>query len=394
MSILSNWKKQRVKKELKDFIKHVAYVLHVNDDILTKSSKDDVNQILDEAKKVDPATDPKKAEEFIAESSNKVIKSLPKKSYPVLREYADILAVALCVAFGIRALFLQPFKIPTSSMQPTLFGIHYIAGDKSSLPDAFQYLLFSRQRAKCTIQRSGELKENSLYSYTKYIIFPWTSFNIAGINYNLPGTQQKVSDYALKHKLDFKEGEELCDGWLSLGDHLFVDRFTYHFREPRRGDVLVFNTEGISNEGKKLNGYYYIKRLIGLPGDTIRIKDSTVYIKPKGETKEVSITELNPIFKKIYSGQGGYHGHVIRFDAKHLTSEIEQFTVPDDSYFALGDNSFNSFDSRYWGVIPRTNIIGRGYFVFWPFTRRWGFVDSAPPLDVPTTLGLPSMNLQ
>ena len=60
----------------------------------------------------------------------------------------------------------------------------------------------------------------------------------------------------------YQKGEILCNGWLSLGDHLFVDRFTFQFREPRRGDITVFTTNNIPTGSK---GYFYIKRLIGMP---------------------------------------------------------------------------------------------------------------------------------
>lgn len=397
MSILSSWRKRKQNKELKDIIKHTKHILHVNDDILTKSVKQDVATILEEAEAVD-TDNPEEVQAFNKQAPARILKTLPQKNYPTLREYADILAVALCVAFGVRALFLQPFKIPTSSMQPTLFGIHYIKNDNTlpNLPAPLHYMLYSTQRAKCTIKQAGTLNPKSVYTTNKYIMFPWTHFNIAGINYSLPGTPAKIQQYSsLSSNEYYSKGDTLCDGWLSLGDHLFVDRFTYHFREPQRGDVLVFNTENIKRDNNQpLAGYYYIKRLIALPGDTIKLVDSMIYIKPEGAEQFEPITKFNPAFNKIYSAKGGYQGHVVGQDSRHLTSPSSLFTVPEDSYFALGDNSANSLDSRYWGVVPRKNLIGRGYFVFWPFSRRWGFVDSTPPLDRPTSLGLPSMQLQ
>jgi signal peptidase I len=116
-----------------------------------------------------------------------------------------------------------------------------------------------------------------------------------------------------------------------------------------------------------------------------------IYVKPKGKDKFIPITELNPTFKKIYSGLGGYHGHTYGepFKAQFLMDSNDIFTVPNDHYFAMGDNSLNSLDSRYWGTVPRKNMLGKGFFVFYPFSRRWGIVDTKPPVQEPTSQPTP-----
>lgn len=409
------WKKRKIRKELKNFKKNLRYILHVNDDVYPAAAKEKIQSALDKAGDLAPE-DTDKVEEFLSQASRDVDAVLPKKSFPLIREYADILCVALCVAFGIRALFLQPFKIPTSSMQPTLFGIHYIA-DKNTLPhlpDPLQYALFSTQRAKLVVRETGELDQDSVRKTSRLLFFPWTRFIIERVGYSLPGTPDKVDQYAFKGRRYFEAGETVCDGWLSLGDHLFVDRYTFHLREPRRGDVVVFNTEDITykvsprirfpdSQGHDLaeqrvslvdRGYYYIKRLIGLPGDTLRIKDGVVYVKPKGIDEEKPLTHYAPNTGKLYGYRGGYHGHTNSPAATHLKDSESTFTVPEDTYFVMGDNSRSSFDSRYWGVVPRRNIVGRAFFVFWPFSRRWGFVDRVGPLDVETTDDGSTMHLQ
>ena len=168
----------------------------------------------------------------------------------------------------------------------------------------------------------------------------------------------------------------------------------------------MFNTEGIySPDGRSLtsvSGYYYIKRLVGLPGDTLKIVDNQLLIRPAGATEFKPIQEIAPVFKKLYSGQGGYQGHTNspgEGGGGYLLRRAEdEFTVPADSYFMLGDNTRFSADSRLWGVVPRRNIVGRALVVFWPFSRRWGVVDRAEPLPVPTGEAVrgtyPSMYLQ
>ena len=182
----------------------------------------------------------------------------------------------------------------------------------------------------------------------------------------------------------YREGETVFDGWLSSGDHLFVDRLSIHFKPLKRGEVFVFNTEGLySSLGTPLTGYYYIKRLAGLPGDTLKIADNRLYIRPKGEALFRPADELDPRFKKVFSRRGGYQGYWHEERAEYLR-EGEEYQVPEGHYFMLGDNSRFSLDSRFFGAVPRRNLVGRALWVFWPFSRRWGIADATAPLDIPT----------
>jgi signal peptidase I len=378
-ALVEKWNRRKRAKALKQFHSQLKHILHLNDDILVASTKDKVREIIAEAETVNPGN-AEEAEKFLDRAPLRAVKILPRKTFPTLREYADILAVAFTVAFGARALYVQPFKIPTSSMQPTLFGIHYIA-DKNTLPHLpglLSYALFSAEKADLTVKQSGELDERSLYTYNKYILYPQTRFDIGGVDYELPGEINHVQKYCLKGKKEFNKGDVLSDGWLSLGDHLFVDRYTYHFRDPARGEIVVFNTEGLPCSA---SGFFYIKRLIGMPGDTLKIVNGAVHVKSKGSDKFVPITAFNiKGIDKIYSYKGGYHGHL---PLGSLVNEQEVY-VPEDSYFMMGDNTSNSSDSRYWGFVPRHNIVGKALLVFWPLSRRWGIADHEDPLPIPT----------
>ncbi len=142
---------------------------------------------------------------------------------------------------------------------------------------------------------------------------------------------------------------------LKPGDKIFVSRLTYGpkipftevrirgFSKPERGDVVVFIPP---NERKKA----YVKRLIGLEGDKIIIKDGNVYVNEK----EV----VDPrIARNYYYNQGEY------------AKEGQTITVPKDHYFFLGDNSISSMDSRYWGFADEKDIIGKAIFIWWPLNR-------------------------
>ena len=408
-------KKHKLRKELNKLKVHARHTLIVDDDILSEKQKEFLRGIENAPENCD--LDSIEAMEKAIDDCKRTYGGiLPPGKNAWIREYLDVIAVAVAVAFGIRGLFLQPFKIPTSSMQPTLFGIHYIAKDGKVNPllgnvsAPLDYMLFSAERAKLTIEKSGSLAGDNSYEVfhqrNRYGIFPYTSFKIGGVDYSLPGTWFKVSEYTnlarnfdqtgeIIDRVPYNAGQEICNGWLSSGDHLFVDRFSHLLVGLKRGDIVVFNTENIYYDGKPLakNGYYYIKRLAGLPGDTLKIFHNTVYVRPKGEDKFQIITNFSPKFEKIYSGKGGYHGHLNQSFVNDLSGE--GFEVPDDSYFMLGDNSRNSLDSRYWGTVPRKNIVGKALFIFWPISRRWGLTDRMGPIDTNTNLNtLRSMHFQ
>ena len=400
-------KKRRSLKELKAFKKHVVHILVRDDDILSESSKAQLKKIQTELDSLNPETF-KKTNDVLEKLNRSFIKAVPPKKWKYVREYAEIIVVALTVAFGVRALYLQPFKIPTSSMQPTLFGIHYV--DKEvvpNIPQPVNYALFSTLRAKLITQREGGV-EGFYPAFTKWWIFPWSALEIGNIKYELPGTRQKVMEYcfsplpATSGSVTLPVDYPLCNGWLSQGDHLFVNRFSYHFLEPRRGDIVVFTTEGLREDasGSLLSkiGFYYVKRLIGMPGDTLKIVDNMIYVKTKNSSRFIPITSFNiTAINRIYSDEGGYQGHF----AVGRLAPGKEVIVPEKSYFMLGDNSSFSADSRYWGFVPKRNIVGKALFVFWPFSRRWGIADNTPALQVPTVIKkdtmsayIPAMRLQ
>lgn len=127
---------------------------------------------------------------------------------------------------------------------------------------------------------------------------------------------------------------------LQINDRLIVDKLSYDFAPPQRGDVVVFNpTASLRQQNFK---DAFIKRVVGLPGETVEIKSGQVYVNGSA---------LNEPY--------------IAAPAKQWNPVV----VPPDSYLVLGDNRNNSFDSRYWGFVPRSDIIGRAVFRFYPFDR-------------------------
>jgi signal peptidase I len=139
------------------------------------------------------------------------------------------------------------------------------------------------------------------------------------------------------------------------GDLILVNKFIYGAKipftglrlpalsQPKRGDVIVF----IYPEDRKKD---FIKRLVGLPGETVEIKEGYIYINDK--------PLLEPLFNQRYYYNRG-----------DLAREGERLVVPADSFFVLGDNSASSKDSRYWGFVHRQDILGKALLIYWPPQR-------------------------
>ena len=145
------------------------------------------------------------------------------------------------------------------------------------------------------------------------------------------------------------------------GDQLFVDRVSYHFIRPHVGSGFVFRTGHIPDIAQVAGDQYYIKRLVGTPGDTIEIRGTALY---RNDAPITGSTAFDSNAKRL----GNYAGYV----PLGLLATGEKVTVPAERYFALGDNSGNSQDGRYWGFVPAQDVVGRPLFVYFPFTRHWG----------------------
>ncbi|MDD3118306.1 MAG: S26 family signal peptidase, partial [Victivallales bacterium] len=307
-NVFQLWRRWRRRHNLRLAQKHLRNALHADEDILSEKQLRQMEDLIVEAENLGPE-DGEKVDRFVREVPERVEACLARKRSRFWRDLADVAAVAGMVAFGIRGLFLQPFQIPTGSMQPTLFGIHYVArGVYPDLGRGLNLVLFGLEPAAATVKEPGRWDPASCYEVSHWLLFTDTVFRIGNVSYRLPGAVGKVREYcSLSDDYDYYAGEVLCRGWLSSGDHLFVDRYSHHLFGFRRGDVVVFNTEGLYFNGRPLKekGSYYIKRLIGLPGDTLQIRDEMVYVRPEGGKEFRPITAFNPAFDKLYSQRGG-----------------------------------------------------------------------------------------
>ena len=143
------------------------------------------------------------------------------------------------------------------------------------------------------------------------------------------------------------------------GDQIIVSKMAYWFHEPQRGDIVVFSTDGIG-QFQIPAGEEYVKRVVGIPGDTVSIHEPYALINGKR-------LDTPDIFKKLASGTNDYWGYTTAY---LLASDKDKIVLGKDEYLVLGDNSQNSLDGRYYGPIKRGSIIGKVVLIFMPFDRK------------------------
>ena len=165
---------------------------------------------------------------------------------------------------------------------------------------------------------------------------------------------------------------------LQVGDYILVNKFTYGIRlpvirtkilslnEPQRGDVMVFFPP-------HMNDTYFIKRVVGLPGDTVTYRDKQLYINgSKVEREAIDQIGLDPNYA-VYEEALGDSDHLMQIDNMRRTSNRSEVVKP-GHYFMMGDNRDNSSDSRVWGQVPEKDIVGKA-FAIW---MHWDNLVSIP----------------
>ncbi|OAM90861.1 signal peptidase I [Termitidicoccus mucosus] len=361
---------------------------------------------------------------FDIEALEPVLRRVGGKFYPRSgwQEWIEFLVVAAIVILACRQYFFQPFKIPTNSMWPTYNGmvpeVHATPADE---PAAASRLIrkaaFGASAYRIDAPADGEvlipIQSNGVPLWRPTKGRHWLVLPQAQKAYDLVVGDQIVTvsvpedfdfgwmlkdtfapgqtDYsaALRNWLNdrkysdrmvttadgrtvplrfihtgktVKKGERVLSFDIVTGDQLFVDRMSYHFVRPKVGSGFVFRTdniEGLMAGGSKPS--YYIKRLAGEPGDTLEIRPPVLY------------RNGGPITgAQAFDDNAARHGRYRGYINTGLLGQGSPYTVSENGYIALGDNSNNSLDSRMWGEVPKKDVVGRPLWVFYPFTSHWG----------------------
>jgi signal peptidase I len=307
--------------------------------------------------------------------------NLPPPKDAAMRENVEVFLVAIVIALGVRTYFLQPFTIPTGSMQPTLNGV---IGFKTTEPppnpikQVLDFAVHGRNWLNVIAQEGEEVigaeEYKSMGFGTRFGFLTRTEIKTTKGSHSVPAMRETIIRYFLDSPgRTYRAGEPIARGYIDTGDHVFVDKMSYHFRKPQRADVFVFNTQNVPTNENRLHpdgpSQFYIKRLGGTPGDELRIANPALFINGKLAEEP----GFRRVIEKKEPGYAGYcNGREVGFTSGILSQPDIPFRVPEKNYFALGDNSYHSSDSRDWGPVPEQNIMGRGVFVYWPFGSHWG----------------------
>lgn len=394
--------------------KHVEKILNHQRDILAPKAVGEIEGAIQETKNVVASGAGRaaleKQMEKLEAAANQWLKPYPNAAW---RENVEVLLVALAVAMGIRTFFLQPFKIPTGSMQPTLFGVtsvpdfsrFYVRRDDSDPGFAGQMKLRDEMQIPTGWERIKQWFQGASYVHVvaeddgelefvgqpvRILIFNLKqTLRLGGKSYTLwfpPDYGSVTLDQraGIRFGQFFHKGEDVIKLRVNAGDHLFVDRMTYNFVPPSRGQIIVFETRGIDGLPQD---QFYIKRLVALSGEKVQVGDDR-HLIIDGKRLDASTSHFDNVYgfdPKQPGRDSLFSGHVNQklleifqpftrsLNPQLFTDEATPYSVRPDHFMVMGDNTMNSLDSRYWGDFPSGNVIGRALFVYWPITDRFGW---------------------
>jgi len=319
-----------------------------------------------------------------------------------IADNAEMLLFAAILAIGLRTFFLQPFKIPTNSMYPSYNGMTAKVYVDEPAPVAplrgLRFLTLGAQHFSIKAPHDGELAisvERAVVPGRKWLVIPVQKVRYTFYVGDSPATLDLPLEFDIRLVVEpllasgnggvttrlpggarvMKTGIQVAAGQAALafdlltGDQLFVDRMSYHFIRPKVGAPIVFRTDNLPDIDRDNKGKYYIKRAVAGPGDTLQIDPPGLILNGQPATGAKA-------FERNRNQEGEFSGYVFAGPSQYYPIPVADgrrpVTIPDKHYFAMGDNSPNSADSRMWGFVPQREIVGRAILIYYPFSHRWG----------------------
>lgn len=411
-------------KHGKLLLEGVQKFIHYKRDILKPEQLAEIESLRDQLKAALASRDASRLRTLETDLTRVCDAAVPASPDAGTRDWVESLVVCAVIVFAIRAYFLQPFKIPTGSMQPTLNGIIATRADADTpkpnpLQQGVEMVLRGRNYVRVEAPCDGHLvridanvlRQLRLFVTVTRLHFVDTSgaarstlawapaLQLVGqpegsgaaidsrtsglwlareqVGRDLGVSNPRTGEISVPRPIPVRKGQVLAAGTVDSGDMVLVDKMSYHFRQPRRGEVFVFNTRNIRDIQATLSreegSQHYIKRLTGIPGDSLNVKEDGGPLWVNGAlATEKYIRRIHEA--KVPEGQYGYHGYSV-YGPRMQSPPWGAPGPPHEGYFAMGDNSYNSFDSRYWGAVPEENLVGPGLLALWPITTgHWGFI--------------------
>lgn len=398
------------KDEAKHLAKGARKFVHYKRDLL---KPDRIAEI--ESRREDLLAAVKSGDRAKVDEASKQLRAVCENALPLekplgwFEENVEVMFVAIVIALGLRAYYLQPFRIPTGSMQPTLNGIigkPLPQAEWPSLPvRLWEKVVRGRSYVKLVNDQDRHIAPNPrgplgldlrdtqvmhFFSRGEMRFTDSKPLRLPGpVNPCLSAGMGEALGIASRNGWMLPKGTVVCEGTIDSGDLVLVDKFSYHFRKPNRGEVFVFDTIGIrgihERSGDQAAGSHYIKRLCGVPGDTLSIQPPNLLVDGR--------IAKEPGIQRVIQGKAEYdinpNGYGLAGPEMHSGKVLGQFLArPGDTltlkgkarpgmreYAALGDNTGNSLDSRYWGPVKEFNLVGPALFSLWPITTgHWGFI--------------------
>jgi signal peptidase I len=360
------FKIRKARKELKEILHYAKHVRHMHEDIADPASLEELRngeQSARSARKSREGDVLEKAGAAVIKACEKVA---PPRRHAKVRENIEVIFVAIAAAMAIRAYFFQPFKIPTGSMQPTLYGITIQSEStikaNNPLANLANIILFGERHQVVLAQADGRIRttlgaDGVSKLYGQINSDETSTLYIGNVAHRIPN---KLIPFC-RFGETLKAGEPMVQGVVKSGDYILVNRIKYNFIRPKRGDIAVFDTRDLTHPQVRKDAYY-IKRMVGLPEETIAVEPK--YLLVNGEKP------TDPRFDKIFNNEK-YKGYQFAQSSPPplIGKPGDSIVLANDQYLFFGDNTEHSLDGRYFGAVNRRQILGPAFFVCWPFDR-------------------------